>query len=271
MALVPCVDCGKEISTLAVSCPNCGRPSDVWQETPLEIVSAPQDQVADTDSSKVANDSHQQSVEEFQIESGPRCPNCEDLIDITHKPTNCMKCGFSLPESYSKIKLPEGSSEYVVEPDVPDEWTMRAFRIAAAFLFSGAAVGFVINAAIGKVPGSSSNNYSVLVSILIGIGLLRQQGLFRVSQDGYRKWAVIGSIVGPILAMYEISGTRRSGNYIYYTPFFVVVPDILVSIGFLTLLFDPPVSRVRVIAGSAITIFGFIGIGILLYIVFGSK
>lgn len=33
MGLIKCPECGKEISDLAKSCPNCGRPMNVWQET----------------------------------------------------------------------------------------------------------------------------------------------------------------------------------------------------------------------------------------------
>ena len=33
MALINCPDCNKEVSTSAVSCPNCGAPVDAAQET----------------------------------------------------------------------------------------------------------------------------------------------------------------------------------------------------------------------------------------------
>lgn len=41
MALIKCIDCGKDVSTLAVNCPNCGRPVDEQQLPVPDLQRAP--------------------------------------------------------------------------------------------------------------------------------------------------------------------------------------------------------------------------------------
>lgn len=133
-----------------------------------------------------------------------------------------------------------------------------ALRVAAIILFVAAGFMFIAQVKSRTQAGGSASNIPMLANIAIGIGLMRKQGFFNMSQNGYRIWAIVRSIASPIWIAFEASGSRQPGAYI------VLVPDVLLSIGLLTLLFDRSTSRVRVIAGASIAILGFIGGSILL-------
>lgn len=137
---------------------------------------------------------------------------------------------------------------------------------AAILLFVMAVFQFV-NQVVnnqGQTSGAPST-LPVLVNIVIGIGLLRPQGFWSVSQNGYRILAIIRCLALPVLIAIGViePNVNVAGAFIIHSP------ELLIATGLLTILFGPPPSARRVAVGVTLSVVGFIGSAI--FITMASK
>jgi hypothetical protein len=133
------------------------------------------------------------------------------------------------------------------------------FRVSAVILFIAAVLMFVAQAKHGVGNGGSASNLPMLANIAIGIGLLRKQGFFNTSRNGFRIWAIVRSVISPIWLGYEVYQSHLSG--------LIVVPDTLLSLGLLCLLLDTSTSLTRVVIGATVSVAGLAGAVVLLVLI----
>jgi hypothetical protein len=203
------------------------------------------------------------------------CSTCHAVIDEHDK--YCRQCGGDTSETIDEPAEAKISAQ-LDNTDVPSSTEASVpilessaskpigksrvgLRAAAILLFVMAVFQFanqVLNSH-GQVSGTSSS-LPVLVNVVIGIGLLRPQGFWNTSQNGYRIWAIFRCLAVPILiAIGIIEPTLNvTGAFIIHSP------DLLIAGGLLTILLGPPPSPKRVALGVTLSVIGFIGIAILI-------
>ncbi len=205
------------------------------------------------------------------------CSSCQGVIDEHDK--FCRQCGADTSETIDEpIKslrttefeskaniLSSDSSKQTAEgvtsvrPRVTTT-TRSGLRSAAILLFVMAAFQFA-NQVINN-PGRSgtSSTLPVIANVVIGIGLLRRQETWSMSQNGYRIWAIIRCIALPVfiaIGLVEPS-LNVTGAFIMHSP------ELIIAAGLLTILIGPPPSRKRLAVGIAVSVIGFIGSAILI-------
>lgn len=211
------------------------------------------------------------------------CSNCRAVIDREDR--FCRQCGADTSQLVDEPEEEQGSptvdskanpspAEVAIPISDVSSQTHKfqtSFRpkprpglgSAAILLFVMAAFQFV-NQVVnnqGQHSGTASS-LPVLVNVVIGIGLLRPQGFWNTSQNGYRIWAIIRCFAVPILiAIGMIEPTLNvTGAFIIHSP------DLLIAAGILTILLGPAPSPRRVAFGVTLSVIGFIGIALVVVI-----
>jgi hypothetical protein len=206
------------------------------------------------------------------------CSSCLSIIDPQDK--FCRKCGADTsqteepdPErsdlivgskaSHSSTDVPilisEVSSDRASSQVAGKQNPRPGLGSAAILLFVMAVFTFVDQVVNNHgQQGGTASSIPFIANVVIGIGLLRPQGFWNMSQNGYRIWAIIRCIATPILIAIEAPGTTG-------TPAFVIhSPEMLIATGLFTMLVGPPPSRKRIAFGFSLSVIGFIAAAILI-------
>ena len=206
------------------------------------------------------------------------CSNCRAVIDEDDK--YCRQCGADTSETIDDSSEARMSTESDREgstpagelsiprvapqasnPMPPAREARSGLRSAAILLFVMAAFQFanqVVNNQ-GQSSGASST-LPVLANIVIGIGLLRPQGFWSMSQNGYRIWAIIRCLAVPVLIAIGVIEPTVSVT----AAFILHSPELVIATGLLTILLGPPPLARRVALGVTLSVIGFIGSAIFI-------
>jgi zinc ribbon protein len=203
------------------------------------------------------------------------CSSCRAVIDEDDK--FCRQCGADTSEVIEQpsdketdhliaqqrrsTELTAPSHHFVISKASVGLKPRADLGSAAILLFVMAAFHFVNQVVNGKgqVSGTLST-LPVLANVVIGIGLLRPQGFWSMSQNGYRIWAIIRCLALPVLiAIGVIEPTVNvTGAFIIHSP------ELLIAAGLLTILLGPTPSPKRVALGVTLSVVGFIGSAIFI-------
>ncbi len=115
-----------------------------------------------------------------------------------------------IPQSEVSSRTPNFRTSFRREP-------RAGLRSAAIVLFVMAAFQFVnqVVSNHGQVSGTSSA-LPVIANVIIGIGLLRTEDTWSMSQNGYRIWAIIRCIATPVLIVIGAPNTNSTGALVIH-------------------------------------------------------
>jgi hypothetical protein len=206
---------------------------------------------------------HDAPTEEYEYQ----CSQCGATVDEHDK--FCRQCGTDTSEVIDKADNQEEliGPDAVVNGDLspPPQETptvnpkaIRSGLIAAAIiLFAMAASQFLVNSIINarmQSPGAST--LPINANIVIGVGLLRRNGVWGMSQNGYRVWAIIRCFATPVIILVEAVRNNEPSSGLHF-------PEISLVTGLATILIGPPPSNSRIALGFALSIFGFVGVALI--------
>jgi hypothetical protein len=206
------------------------------------------------------------------------CSTCLSIVDQQDK--FCRKCGADTSQTEEpdaeRSDLIDGSKDSHLSTDVAtpisevssDRTSSQlagkqnprpGLGSAAIILFVMAVFTFVDQVVYdhGQLGGTASS-IPFIANVVIGIGLLRPQGFWNMSQNGYRIWAIIRCIATPILIAMEAPGTAEPPAFVVHSP------EMLIATGLFTMLIGPPPSRKRIAFGLSLSVIGFIAAAILI-------
>lgn len=103
MALIKCVECGKEISDSAVKCPNCGFPQKAYEQYVSDEKKRIQEEqekkkIIELQQQKEREEEERRIAEEKRLAS-KRCPDCGEVIGQLEV---CPHCGCTVVENEKK-------------------------------------------------------------------------------------------------------------------------------------------------------------------------
>jgi len=204
---------------------------------------------------------HDAPTEEYEY----HCSQCGAIVDEHDK--FCRECG---TDTSDVIDEADNQGE-LIEPDtvvnsgvspLPEETStsnLRAIRsgliASAIILFAMAASQFLVNSIVNagmQSPGAST--LPIIANIVIGVGLLRRNGVWGMSQNGYRIWAIIRCVATPVFIWLDAVINRNEASFALH------LPEVLIVTGLAVILIGPPPSRLRVTSGFALSILGFVAV-----------
>lgn len=97
MALIKCPECGREVSSKAVSCPHCGCPVD--EKSKMEILV---DEIYNRNPNNKSR-----AIKEFQKQTGMGLKNAKDIFDLKYQGrdiSNAIKLSTQRQEEYEQNK-----------------------------------------------------------------------------------------------------------------------------------------------------------------------